>query len=217
MDSDLLDLIARTRPTIVEMLENRGYNVDAHKNESPADLVRIATSSPSLLRIHAEKVADGPAPMERCCVIYWIENPARLRVENEVAKLWNEENPEAYDPSKDEVIVVLAEPFHEVFHLQAAKNWNRSKARISFFNIKHLVNNPTKHTYVPPHRKLTAEEAEAVLQRLYIRSKSELPRILYHIDMQARVLGLVPGDIVEITRPSSTTGEYTHYRICSIG
>ncbi len=212
----MLDLIARTRPTILEILQNRGYNVEAYRNESPADLFKIASTTPSLLKIHADKHPDGPAPMQRCCVLYWIDAPTRLRIDNVVSNLFNEENPDSYNPLQDELIIILSEPFHEVFHLQASKNWNKRKARISFFNIKNLVSNPTKHVYVPEHRKLTQEEAAEVMSRLYLSNKKELPKILYHIDMQARVLGLVPGDMVEISRPSTTTGEYTHYRICTI-
>jgi DNA-directed RNA polymerase subunit H (RpoH/RPB5) len=43
----------------------------------------------------------------------------------------------------------------------------------------------------------------------------ELPHIKYHFDMQARILGLLPGEIVEIKRPSPTIGEYPMYRICT--
>jgi DNA-directed RNA polymerase subunit H (RpoH/RPB5) len=87
---------------------------------------------------------------------------------------------------------------------------------VSFFHIKHLVSNPAKHSVVPPHRKLSNTEADAILAKHHIRSKMELPRIIYHVDMQARVLGLVPGDIVEIRRPSPTSGEYTIYRVCTL-
>jgi DNA-directed RNA polymerase subunit H (RpoH/RPB5) len=87
---------------------------------------------------------------------------------------------------------------------------------MSFFNIKHLISNPARHSVVPPHRKLGNEEAEVVLQKYHVRSRGELPRIIYHVDMQARVLGLVPGDIVEIRRPSPTSGEYVIYRVCTL-
>jgi DNA-directed RNA polymerase subunit H (RpoH/RPB5) len=33
--------------------------------------------------------------------------------------------------------------------------------------------------------------------------------------MVARILGLLPGDIVKILRPSPSAGEYISYRICS--
>lgn len=216
MDIELLDLIARTRPTIVEILKNRGYNVSAYEKESPTDLATLA-SNPVNLQIVAEKVEDGPAPMKRCVVLYWIENAVRLKLENELKKVWDiDVNSEAYNPAETDLLIVLAEPFHEVFHLHASKLWNRQKARVSFFNIKQLVTNPTKHMYVPSHRKLTEDEITHAMAKWNLRSKSEFSRILYHMDMQARVLGLVPGDVVEIHRPSPTCGEYVLYRVCTI-
>ena len=41
-----------------------------------------------------------------------------------------------------------------------------------------------------------------------------LPMIRFHEDIIARILGLVPGDIVKITRPSPQSGEYESYRVC---
>lgn len=219
MDTELLDLISRTRPTILEILKDRGYTVDAYMNQSPEELARMAIAAPQLLNITVTGggATEGTqtAPMERAHVLYWIEGTSvRLRLEGLLQNMWDGEE-EQYLAERDEVIVVLSEPFHEVFNLQAVKLWNRRKARISFFNIKNLVSNPKHHQYVPPHRKLTAEEAETVMQRLHIRSKGEFPKIIYHVDMQARVLGLVPGDLVEIRRPSPTSGEYVFYRVCA--
>jgi DNA-directed RNA polymerase subunit H (RpoH/RPB5) len=152
--------------------------------------------------------------MERCIVLYWVTNPIRLRLEQEIAKLWDEDNAQHFNKQTDEVIVILAEPYHEVFDLTAVKQWNVQKARISFFHLKNIISNPSRHTFVPPHRKLTQAEIETVIAETHVKSKSEFPHIKYHRDMQARVLGLVPGDVVEIQRPSETCGIYTMYRVC---
>jgi DNA-directed RNA polymerase subunit H len=210
MDSELLDLVSRTRPTILEILANRGYDTSPLQDQSPETLVRTAATNPTQLNFkvhHEEQTAH---------VLYWIESATRLRLEGLVNKLWDEEAEEVLDPKKDEVIVILSEPFNDVFHVQAVKMWSQRQARISFFHIKQLVVNPAKHFMVPPHTKLTAEESQNTLAKYHIRHKNELPRIIYHVDMQARVLGLVPGDIVEIQRHSPTSGTYTHYRVCTL-
>lgn len=216
MDSELLDLIARTRPTILEILGNRGYNVDAHRNTSPEELLKLATTNTSLLNFRVSKDA-GNEVEQSCRVIYHVDNPIRLKVESIVKRMWDPEAPDAtetFDPAKEEVLVILYEPFHDIFSLQAIKVWNKYKGRMAFFHIKNLVSNPAHHSMVPPHRKLSETESKTVLEKLKVRNKYELPRILYD-DMQSRVLGLVPGDIVEIRRPSPTSGEYVFYRVCS--
>jgi DNA-directed RNA polymerase subunit H (RpoH/RPB5) len=234
MDAELLDLISRTRPVVLEILGNRGYDTSTVADTAPEELLRMAATNAALLNFkltkkHADTISDSNGDgenkgdgqgsgggMMHAHILYWVEGATRLKIEGVVGKLWDDENPEAFIPARDEVIVILSEPYHEVFDLQAIKMWGRRKARMSFFNIKNLVSNPAKHSVVPPHRKLTAKETDTLMAKHHIRNKGELPRIIYHVDMQARVLGLVPGDIVEIRRPSPTSGEYTSYRVCTL-
>jgi DNA-directed RNA polymerase subunit H (RpoH/RPB5) len=216
MDADTLDLIIRSRSTILEILENRGYNVDSYKGISPEEVLKLATTNTDLLRINAPKKEDGPAPMNRAVVLYWVNSAVRLRIETEMTNLFDEENPNRMDPTNDDIMIILGEPFHDVFHIQAAKQWNSRKARIGFFQIKNVISNPTKHIMVPPHRKLSQAEITALIPRIHLKTKSELPHIKFHVDMQARVLGLVPGDVVEIRRPSETAGESIIYSYCSL-
>lgn len=210
MDAELLDLISRTRPVMLDILEARGYDIAPVADTAPEDLLKMAATNAAALNF---KVANGE---KYAHVLYWVEGATRLRVEGLVAKLWDDEASEAFLPDRDEVLVILSEPYHEVFDLQAIKMWGRKKARMSFFNIRNLISNPARHIMVPPHRKLDAEETEAIQQKHHVRSRSELPRIIYHVDMQARVMGLVPGDIVEIRRASPTSMEYVTYRVCTL-
>lgn len=217
MDACILDLIVRSRTTILEILNDRGYEVDAHIGISPEEIFLIAARTPELLKIVASKKAsDSQAPMERA-IVYYMSNPIRGRADIEVSKLWDhEKNPDTLDPMKDEVLVILSEPSHDIFHIQASKHWTDHKRRINFFQLKNLISNPAKHTFVPAHRKLNPEEVAELLKTSHLLSKSQLPHIKYHLDMQTKVHGLVPGDVVEITRPSETSGVATSYRICSL-
>lgn len=219
MDAEVLDLIVRSRPTILEILNDRGYDVDAHKGISPEEIFRLAVASQNLLRINASKRPDSKAPMERAVVVYWVEGSYRAKLENELEKLKPQEGPagpEHYNPEKDELLILLSEPFHENYHVAAVKAYIQSKARISFFALKNLISNPAKHSMVPSHRKLTGEERDTVVKTLHMKSRFEFPHIKFHVDMQARILGLVHGDVVEISRPSETCGEYIYYRVCSL-
>jgi DNA-directed RNA polymerase subunit H (RpoH/RPB5) len=219
MDSETLDLIVRSRPTILTILSDRGYNVDAYKGISPEEVFRLAVTTQTLLRINAPargSEEERTAPKERAVVLYWVESNYRAKLDAELAKVWvSEENPDGLDPENDELIVIIAEPFHDNFHAKAVSHWISMKARVSFFPLKNIVTNPAKHTFVPPHRKLSEAELAVVMKGLHMKSRGEFPHIKFHADMQARVLGLAPGDVVEIRRPSETCGEYIYYRVCT--
>ncbi len=209
--SEVFDLIVRSRPTILSILKDRGYVTDAYENISPAELVSFARKDVKLLTITVERVPDGTAPMERMNVIYCTDGSIRQSLEKKVEEKFEKEG---YDRTKDELMFVLYEPFHEAFTQRALQQSTGHKSRVSFFHIKNLISDPAKSIWVPPHRKLSDEEVDALLPQLHLRSKFNLPFIVFHHDMQARRHGLVPGDVVEIVRPSETCGIHTRYRVC---
>jgi DNA-directed RNA polymerase subunit H (RpoH/RPB5) len=207
---ETLDLIIRSRPTVLEVLELRGFDITGLKDESPEDL--IAKSSTTLLNdieLELLRIQVGKkGSTQKAHVFYWMGSVKQRR------KTMFPLNNEIGVQDGDDVIVLLNEPMHEEFHLISIRR--REHEHISFFNIRNLIVNPLKHVLVPPHRKLSPEEIEPLLEELHVHSKASLPVIKYHVDMVARVLGLMPGDIVEITRPSPTVGEYKLYRMCSV-
>jgi len=216
MDADTIDLIIRSRPTICEILSNRGYDVDEYKDVSPKELVTMTTTNVASLRIIAKKREGGAAPMERVVVRYCLEGVLRLSLPA-VTKMFDpEEDEDPVNAATDELLLLHNEPHHDAFTAQAQKQWIERKARVSFFSLKNLISNPARHILVPPHRKLTADETATAMKRLFVDSKGQLPHIKFHADMQARVLGLVPGDVVEIQRPSDAAGVTTIFRVCTV-
>ena len=210
-DIEVRDLIVRSRPILLEIVENRGYNMDSYKGVSPEEIDRFVLTNTNLLKMKGKKEEGGNAPMESVIVLYWME-PVKNKLDSELKKLSEEGE---FDKDTQELVIILSEAPHDVFAIQAAKQWTAQRIRISFFHLNQIISNPAKHIMVPPHRKLSEHECEFVIKKLKLRSKMELPYIKYH-DIQSRVLGLVPGDIVEIRRPSETVGEYTLFRVCTV-
>ena len=210
-----IDKILRSRATVLEVLRDRGFDTAPFEHELPKDLIAKA-GTPLLNEIELEllriQVSNGK---EKAHVLYWMGGVRhKLNDKEKFEKLL----PEGIEEN-DQIIILLneltSEPLHEAYHSMAIRRWVHKKERVSFFNIPQLISNPIHHTMVPPHRKVPPEEAEELLKTLLVKSKMELPFIKYHVDIIGRVLGLVPGDIVEITRPSTTVGDYKVYRICS--
>jgi len=66
------------------------------------------------------------------------------------------------------------------------------------------------HAYVPRHEIMTKEDAEGVLRRFNCQP-TELP-LIFANDPAILGLGVKPGDMIRITRKSSTAGEAIYYR-----
>ena len=66
------------------------------------------------------------------------------------------------------------------------------------------------HVYVPKHAIMTIEEAKEVLRKFNCKP-TELPLIFVN-DPAIIGLGVKPGDMIKITRKSSTAGQSLYYR-----
>jgi DNA-directed RNA polymerase subunit H (RpoH/RPB5) len=84
---------------------------------------------------------------------------------------------------------------------------------LQHFYLRDLQYNITRHELVPKHELLPPAQVPTVLQKYGIRSKQQLPWIC-KTDPMSKFLGLRPGDVVRITRPSKQTIEYDVYRVC---
>jgi len=85
-----------------------------------------------------------------------------------------------------------------------------------FINILYLDQlqfNVLEHSLVPVHTKLTHTESEEIKKRYNIQNNNELPEIS-RFDPPAQMLGMRPGDMCHIIRPSKISVSVDNYRIC---
>jgi DNA-directed RNA polymerase subunit H (RpoH/RPB5) len=109
------------------------------------------------------------------------------------------------------IIVSMAKPSANV--LRVIKSY--AKDRVQFFWIWHLQNDWTTHRYFVPHRILTEEEKTAVIKEYSLTNPAEQLPSIDSQDYPARVLGAVPGDILEILRHSDVAADGAkYYRYC---
>lgn len=89
--------------------------------------------------------------------------------------------------------------------------------KIEIFCIKNLLFNITKHELVPKHELLDVEDAKKIYERYSIRDNQKilkLPLLITKTDPVAKYYDFKPGNLIKITRPSSSIGEAISYRYC---
>jgi DNA-directed RNA polymerase subunit H (RpoH/RPB5) len=215
MDYGVIDTTYRSRITLLNMLEKRGYNTEPYKRFSPQEIEDMIGPHAlgEALRMNLERI-EGEGP-QKCVVVYRFQRQ-KQKIQTLMNELLGEEVPESLrvDPKITEVIVVLYEPVVETFHAAALSQWKKNKLRIRFFEARKIIIDPSSFAIVPKHEKLTTEETKALRKEYYLQSDAHHNWIRFHEDPQARWLGLIPGDVVKITRPSPSSGEYVVYRVC---
>ena len=207
-----IDNVYRSRLTLLDILEERGYNVEKYRKFSPAEATAAATAFPSL----SFKVSKKDDETKVCDVRY--ANVSRQKLDTFFDDI-DDDNTE-----NTEVIVMMINPVVDAHHVIALKQYmkmkesgekERRKLRVSFFSIEMLVINPMKHVLVPKHQIVDPDYHKQLMESLYATTKSKFPEIKFHIDPIARCIGAVPGDIIKITRPSASSGESIIYRVCA--
>lgn len=208
--TESLDVLYRSRVTLLDHLDAAGYNTDPFRRFSMKEVGEMVKAGANGAALQMElTLKDGTDPPEsgitKCLVIYTI-NKIKQRLDTIFENL-------TLDFTTTELIVICIEPIAPNFHAFAANQWANSKVRLRFFQAAAIVTNPMKHVLVPPHEKVPATEVPDLLKSMYAK-KAQLPLIRFHEDPIARLLGLVPGDVVKITRASPTAGECVMYRVC---
>lgn len=206
------DILIRSRGTILDLLHERGYNTRPYKKLIGPDLMKLM-GNPGALRMEVVHSNDST---KLAIVEYHIKSEIKGNLTQ--GKFLKEIISSLETPEKTEVIIIYMPKNISEDTIQydktALEAWNTYKVRIQFFPMTRLVNNPLNHMLQPKFKIVPPENHEELLKSNYARSKTQFPLIRFHQDMVARCLGLVPGDIIEITRPSFSAGEYVSYRTC---
>jgi DNA-directed RNA polymerase subunit H (RpoH/RPB5) len=217
MDYETLQVLFRSRQTLLKLLADRGYNTKPYEKFGPIEIAAMAAAAsgaggPGSFRMDLER--DTAEVINKCRVIYSIN-----RVKNRLSSFLDEQMEEGgtnpLNAASTELVIILLEPVVETFHAAALNALATKKLRVSFFQAHTIVNNPMEHVLQPKFELLPKSEHPEFLRTNQIKTIANLPFIKFHEDMVARVMGLLPGDIVKITRPSPSAGEYTSYRVCS--
>jgi len=212
--TESLDVLLRSRQTLLDHLDSNGYNTEPFRRFSAKEIAEMIKGGEKGAAFQMDlELKDGVEPPEsgitKCLVVYSL-----LKIKQKLGGFITAIlDSETFDTTTTEIIVMCIEPIAPNFHAAAAEFWLSRKARVRFFQAAALVTNPMKHVLVPPHAKVPATEVADLLKRMYAK-KSQLPLIRFHEDPIARLLGIVPGDVVRITRASPTAGECVMYRVC---
>jgi DNA-directed RNA polymerase subunit H (RpoH/RPB5) len=114
---------------------------------------------------------------------------------------------------EDTLMIVVKEEMNETTMNLLKHIWEQDGILIVIQSIKRLQFNILDHTLVPEHRVLTQDEVLSVKKRYNIMDDTQFPDIS-RFDPVAQVIGIRPGQVCEIIRPSKTAIKGYYYRIC---
>jgi len=222
-----IEKVFKSRQVLLNILHERGYDTVGVEKFGPEEIREALAATPNgkalEFTVKAREGMTPPTPFTRVYIF-----PSRIKqklpgfltsleapIGEEATGKQSDKLGSPVDPAQTTVICLINEPVVPIFNQASVNVWASRSLRLAFFNMDSFQMNPLDHFLVPPHEIVPKEQHEGLMKSLYITQKSQFPFIRYHEDPITRVIGAVPGDIIKITRPSPTSGEYIVYRICT--
>jgi DNA-directed RNA polymerase subunit H (RpoH/RPB5) len=209
--SSLISSVYKSRSTLLELMKMQGYNIDEYEGFSVNEVntMKLNNQLDMILEKDNEDVDIKRKP--KIYIRYYLAKS--LRPQNLQEMIDDLFNIEEVLTKSDTLFIVVKDEVNETLLNTLKHIWEQDKIFIVIQNLKRLQFNILKHELVPPHRVLSAAETAVIRIRYNIMNDSQFPDIS-RFDPVAQAIGIRPGQICEIIRPSKTAISAPYYRIC---
>lgn len=209
VNSSLISSIHKSRDTVIEMMNFQGYDVTEYANSTLTET--NAKHTANQLDMLFDKSDDSDKTVHKTYVNYHLEKALRPGyIQDIVDDLFHVEE---VLQKTDTLMIVTREDTSENVLNSVRHLLEKDGIFLIVVNIKRLQFNILNHSIVPKHRTLTDSEVKAIMSKHNLLKITEFPDI-NRFDPVAVAIGLRPGRVCEITRPSKTSIEGMYYRVC---
>jgi DNA-directed RNA polymerase subunit H (RpoH/RPB5) len=205
MQSGQIIEIYNSRKTIIDLLEAQKYDVSQYKDFGINEVnTLIQTKQMDML---VKKTTNDKSVY----VKYHLAKSLRpVNIYEYIEDLFTLEE---VLTKKDDLMVIMKDEPNDTIRKTLTDIWEKEGIFVIVINIKRLQYNIMNHQLVPPHIVLSAEEAKEVKRKYNIIDDSQIPDIS-RFSPVSQVIGLRPGELCRVYRPSKTAIKAEFYRIC---
>jgi DNA-directed RNA polymerase subunit H (RpoH/RPB5) len=209
--SSLISYIYKSRNILLELMESQGYNINDNFEFSVNEINAMFSNKQLDMILEKNTENEKTKIKNKIYIRYYLVKSLRPQnIKEMIDDLFNvEEILTKYDTL---YIVVKDEPNDTIIQL-LKQIWEQDGIFIIVECLKRLQFNILKHILVPPHKIMTTAEVNIIKERYNIMNDSQFPE-LSRFDPVAKAIGIKPGEICEIIRPSKTSIVSNYYRIC---
>jgi len=209
--SSLISSIYKSRKTILELMNAQGYDVDEYNNFSINEVNTMFNNKQSDMLLKKKVDNESTGKPDKIYIRYYLGKG--LRPQNVQEMIDDLFNLEEILEKQDTLMIITKEDMNESLSILLKHIWEQDGIMIVIQSIKRLQTNILEHVLVPPHRVLSMDESNELKRKYNIENNSQFPEIS-RFDAVSQVIGLRPGQICEIIRPSKTAITTKYYRIC---
>ena len=211
--SVLISQIYQSRKNVLELMDKQGFDVSGYTNFSVSEINAMKQNNQLDMLLESKPKTDGEKTSNgnKVYIRYYFAKTIRpTNVQEMIDDLFV--LTETLKKS-DTLYVIIKDNVNETLINELKHIWERDGIFIIIESIKCLQFNILKHVLVPEHRVMEENEVIDIINKYNITEKSQFPDIS-RFDPVARAIGIRPGQVCNIIRPSKTSITTNYYRIC---
>ena len=206
----------KSRETILQLLEKQGYNTSDYANQSMTQvsvmkkndqldmLVESSDKKKAYVKYHLGKTLRANTVLE------YIEDLMNQQGDDGEG---DDGEGDAYLRNTDDLIIIMKDEPNDSLIKVLENIWKQDNIFVTVHAIKRLQCNSLNHELVPTHRIMNDDEVITFNQKFKITDTKMIPDI-NRFSPVALAIGIRPGQICEIMRPSNTAIQAPFYRVC---
>ena len=200
----------KSRNVIIEIMRDIGYNVNDYANFSITELNSMRQNNQLDMLLEKNDANPDTKRNNKMYIRYYLGKIIRpSNLQEMIDDLFNLEE---ILTKEDTLFIIIKDEPNETLLNEVKHIWEKDGIFIVVESIKRLQFNILEHDLVPIHIIMDEPDVIEIMQKYNI-TKNQFPDIS-RFDPVARAIGIRPGDVCHITRPSKTAIEADYYRIC---
>jgi len=206
--SGTISTVFKSRQNLLKLLSQQGYDIKDYEEFSVNETHIMYNNKQLDMMLTSQKEGET----KKVYVKYHLAKT--LRRENINDYIDDLYNLEQVLTKNDTLVIVIKQEPHDTLLNILNQIWQQDGIFIIIYNLDRLQFNILEHEYVPKHIILNDDEINEMKKRYNITKNTELPEISRY-DPVAQAIGMRPGQICKIIRPSKTAITADYYRLCS--
>ena len=206
-----ISTIYKSRKTVLELMTKQGYGTEDYSNFSINEVNSMKQNNQ--LDMLLEKTTEDPTTRRKnkIYIRYFLgKKMSPSNVNEMIEDLFLAEETLT---KEDTLFIIIKDEMNDTMINELKHIWEKDQIFVIVESIKRLQFNILNHTLVPEHRVMNNDEVKTIMKKYNITELLQFPDIS-RFDPVARVIGLRPGQVCHIIRPSRTAITTDYYRVC---
>jgi DNA-directed RNA polymerase subunit H (RpoH/RPB5) len=208
--ASLISSIYTSRKNVLALMKKQGYDVTDYENFSANEVNTMFQNNQLDMLLETKNHEPSEKP-RKIYIRYYLGKIIRpANIHEMIDDLFHVEQILTND---DTLFIITKDVLNDTNTSELKHIWEKDGIFLVVQSIKGLQFNILEHVLVPDHRAIDEKETEFIMKKYNIQEKTKFPDIS-RFDPVAQAIGLRPGNVCEITRPSKSAILAKYYRIC---